>query len=1332
MDNSQNNRSPAHLEESLQHSQLLLSTFQKLAHLGSWQFDLATNCLTWSDEVSRIFGLEAQTVNASYEAFLETIHPEDRSRVDATYRVSVETKQEGFESVYRIIQAGSGETRYVHGKCFHEQDRLGKIIRSTGIIQDITERKMGDEALQRQARIQRMLVDISLKYINLHPEDIETAINQSLAELGTLIEADRVYIFAYDFQAQICRNTHEWCAVGIEPQINALQAMPLDDVPDWITAHTSGQDMHIPDVAALPPGYLKDILAPQHIKSLLAVPMMDGTTCIGFIGFDSLRNLRAYTEDEKRLLRMFAGLLVNVAQRRQADEKLRSTQANMVAIIENTLDSIWAINTRYEILYTNEVFAGAFNAVFGVVLEPGKNLLESIPAPIQPVWKERYDRAFNGERFVFVDAIETGSTVICIEVAVNPIVFDGKIVGASFFGRDVTERKRVENERDIALVKYQTLFENFPLGISVTNQAGEILETNSAAEKLLAVPQEEHLQRSIDSPAWQIIGEDGKPFPSEKYASVLALKENRLVENVRMGIVKPGGAVTWINVSAAPLPVPGYGVVITYGDISAQLQAGKALRENNQFVTSLLRAIPVAVFVKDKEGRYLDCNASFTEITGIAPEMMRGKTAFDLWPGDLAHNYHQKDLELLRTRQHQTYEFQVQDKSNQLRQVIFAKDIFLDSSGEVAGIVGAFLDITDRKRMEDILRTKEWAIASSINAIILADLSGSLNFVNPAFLSMWGYDDEADVLGKGSNELWQNPDEATRVLEIAQQQGRWCGELLGKRKDGSSFTAEVTYSMVTNENGQPLALLGVFTDISERKRTEHALRASEERYRSLFNRIPDGIYRSTHDGQFVELNPSMVNMFGYSSMEEMMAVDIANEMYFNPEDRDSHILDTGEYGIETYRMRRKDGSEIWVEDQGYYLADDGGNILFHEGILRDVTERLQAEAALRKSETLYRQAIVAAGAVPYLQSYTRANGHRMKIQFDFIGEGIKELTGYAADEFNEIIWDDIVQESFLVDELAVYEWHEAIHRVRAGKLPVWKCEHHIRTRDGSTRWVFEAAVELRDQDGLSYGSIGMYQDITSRKQAEERILQLNSNLEQRVKERTARLEEAIRELESFSYSVSHDLRAPLRAIDGYSRIIDSDYGELLPEDGRALLNQVRASAQRMGILIDDLLKFSRLIRQPLVKQTIEMSSLVESALATFGAEIETYQPQIPRHPLPACQGDPSLLVQVWHNLLSNALKFTRKCENASIEIGCLTTAEQVQAYYIRDNGVGFDMRYVHKLFGVFERLHTESEFEGTGVGLALVQRIITRHGGRIWADSTPGSGATFYFTLDER
>jgi PAS domain S-box-containing protein len=282
-----------------------------------------------------------------------------------------------------------------------------------------------------------------------------------------------------------------------------------------------------------------------------------------------------------------------------------------------------------------------------------------------------------------------------------------------------------------------------------------------------------------------------------------------------------------------------------------------------------------------------------------------------------------------------------------------------------------------------------------------------------------------------------------------------------------------------------------------------------------------------------------------------------------------------------------------------------------------------------------------------------------------------------------------------------------------------------RVAPDGTRTIFRTLKSaVRDKGGQPLFLLCISLDISDKVADEQRIQALNEYLEE---QKTA-LEASNKELESFSYSVSHDLRAPLRAIDGFSLMLLEDYGPKLDHEAQRYLATIRAGSQRMGQLIDDLLAFSRLGRQPLRAQTIDMDKIVREATKEALGAVTGSAPRLTIHPLPPAVGDPTLLEHVWGNLLGNAVKYSSKVANPAIEIGARQDGGET-VYFVRDNGAGFDMQYASKLFGVFQRLHGQDEFPGTGVGLAIVHRIVTRHGGRVWANSAPGRGATFQFCL---
>jgi PAS domain S-box-containing protein len=294
----------------------------------------------------------------------------------------------------------------------------------------------------------------------------------------------------------------------------------------------------------------------------------------------------------------------------------------------------------------------------------------------------------------------------------------------------------------------------------------------------------------------------------------------------------------------------------------------------------------------------------------------------------------------------------------------------------------------------------------------------------------------------------------------------------------------------------------------------------------------------------------------------------------------------------------------------------------------------------------------------------------------------------------------------------------------------FNAEYRIKRVDGSYMWISDRGQAIWNDQGDVIRMAGSETDIGHLKQIETELQTLNWESEQRIQLRTAELQASNQELESFSYSVSHDLRAPLRGIDGFARMLQEDYGSQLPEPAQQYLQVIQDQAKQMGQLIDALLEFSRLGRCELNKQLVLPNDLINQVIQELQSELKGREIEFAIASLPVCQADQILLKQVWMNLLANAIKYTRKKVKATITIDYCIEADQV-IYSIQDNGVGFDMRHIEKLFGVFQRLHRASEFEGNGVGLALVQRIVHRHGGRIWAEACLEKGAAFFFTLPQ-
>jgi PAS domain S-box-containing protein len=493
----------------------------------------------------------------------------------------------------------------------------------------------------------------------------------------------------------------------------------------------------------------------------------------------------------------------------------------------------------------------------------------------------------------------------------------------------------------------------------------------------------------------------------------------------------------------------------------------------------------------------------------------------------------------------------------------------------------------------------------------------------------------------------------------------------------------------------------------------------------VLDNIPQGVFWKDRNSVYLGCNRVICRTLGLKSPDELVGKSdfqipsLTRDQAEGFVRIDRRVMESGrsEFGI-VEPMNRFDGETIWVETNKVPLCDADGNVIGILGTWQNVTERQRAVEALRRSEQRHRSLVAAMSEMVWTSN---AHGSQLKVE-----PPLEQFTGMSREEVRGAGWLNAVHP----DDRAHAEetWNTA---VVTGQI--YECEFRLLSAEGEWRNIQSRGIPIRDAAGQVLEWVGVGVDVTPQRQAEARIRRLNDELEQRVCERTSELEAANKELEAFSYSVSHDLRAPLRAIDGFSRILLSDYAEAMPATAQEYLRDVREATQIMGQLIDDLLSFSRLGRLPLLKQQVDTQDLVKRCLTELGAQSQGRVIEFQLATLPDCWADPRLLKQAWLNLLSNALKYTSKRDSAHIEIGYQSSGPTGErAYFIRDNGVGFDMRYAHKLFGVFQRLHRSEDYEGTGVGLATVQRVIHRHGGRVWGDGAVDRGATFYFTLPEQ
>ena len=661
-------------------------------------------------------------------------------------------------------------------------------------------------------------------------------------------------------------------------------------------------------------------------------------------------------------------------------------------------------------------------------------------------------------------------------------------------------------------------------------------------------------------------------------------------------------------------------------------------------------------------------------------------------------------------------------------------------------------EIQERRELEVSLRASAASFSEQSemlelihDAIFVRDLQSQIVYWNRSAERLYGWTKE-EVHAHTTHGLLQTvfPYELHLIEAAVLEKGYWEGELKHQTRDGRTVTVSSRWALRKGDNGEPIGVLESNRDITK-------LKNEEKRFENLLEAAPDAIIIVNGAGIIQIINAQTEKMFGYLRGEllgmpvEILVPHSVHSKHSAHREAYSHAPQPRSMGAGlNLHGRRKDGTEFPVEISLSPIDTAEGTLI--SSSIRDVTERKKFELKLKETEQRFRllvegvkdYAIIGLDPQGLISSWNR---------------GAERIKGYSAGE--------IIGKHFScfypADDVARNLPGELLGR--AAKDGVVEQEGWRVRKDGTQFWADVLITALRDDAGQLLGFAKITRDVTERRNLEQElrnaneflehrvsertselaaantqlrsrtdeISALNASLEARVLERTAELVRTNSELEAFSYSVSHDLRTPLRHVDGFARILKEEYVAELPAEGHRFLERILNSTTHMGHLIDDLLNLARIGRKEIKRLDTEMSNLVKQSLADLRPEEErTIEWRI--DVLPKLNCDPGLIKLVLINLLSNASKFTRTRPSAVIEVGsCLT--DGIFTLFVRDNGVGFDPKYADKLFGVFQRLHRQEDFEGTGIGLATVQRIIHRHGGRIWAESSPGNGATFYFTL---
>jgi PAS domain S-box-containing protein len=982
--------------------------------------------------------------------------------------------------------------------------------------------------------------------------------------------------------------------------------------------------------------------------------------------------------------------------------------------------------------------------------------------------------------------VRKGGAKIAVSVTISPIRdASGKVVGASKIARDITERRQAEAARLLAEERYRRFVERTAAGVLRNTVDGRILESNDAMVRMLGYDSRaEFLARP--NPEVHYVD------PEERKRLVELLERDKALANHEVCFKGKNGNPVWVVMSLILVKgedEAGDVIEATVIDVTARKEAEEKLTEQAEVLDLaqvLVRDVQSRIVLWNQGAEKLYGFSKEETLGRISHELLRTEFPRPIeeieqelyrtgrWEGELVH--HRCDQSRIVVSSLWVVQRGLDGKP--IRILEANSDITARKAAEQQLAKQAdqlYLQSEELIRSQEALEAQTHMLQSVLDSteegLVATNERGEFIIWNPAAARILGLQvtnthghdctshynlflpDTVTPLPNEQNPLTQALDGRVNTAEIfvrnpALAEGIWIessGSPL-KRKDGLVRGGVVAFRDITERKKADRRMADqaeqLLQQTEELVRSQGALEAQTRMLKLILESVGEGLIAADREGHFIIWNDSAKKLMGRDPAS--LPSDQWTDYYkvFLPDGVTPYPTERlplvralqGESVRLELMVEQPEGAEgVFLEVAARPMKDTEGGSCGAVAVLRDITEHRRAAAALaRQAEELLRS-----------QQSLETQTIMLQSVLDSIDEGL-----VAADENGKfILWNPAATKivGMGAENVTPGEWNshygvylpDTVTPLPAEQNPLARALHgevsaaEIFLRNPELEegvWLEISGGPLKGRDGATRGGVVAFRDITQRKQDEREIRQLNEELEARVEQRTEELEASNLELEAFTYSVSHDLRAPLRHIGGFSRILLEDFGPKMEPEALNHLHRIEDGTRRMGLLVDELLNLARVGRHALKLEATPLNPIIDEVLSMLQPEVNGRVVEWRIAELPAAMCDAILIKQVFQNLIANALKFTRPREHAVIEIGHRQENEQI-LFFIRDNGVGFSMKYQDKLFGVFQRLHHAEDFEGTGIGLATVKRIVHKHGGRVWANSELDKGATFYFTL---
>jgi PAS domain S-box-containing protein len=1363
-------------EEALRESEERFRQLAENIHEVFYLSDLRKPKIIYvSPAYEEIWGSTCESLYKQPTSFMDALHPEDRDRAIATFAQKL--RREDCELEYRIVRP-DGAIRWIWDRSFIICDEFNQPYRVCGIAQDITERKAAQAGLQKaydalEIAVEQRTSELGSAIAQLgnqiaERKRIQKALHQSEKRYRAISEltSDYVYAVRIDPNGQLAV---EW----VTEAFNRITGYSLEEI------NTLGGWMRVihPDDLEIGKVFCEAISSNQPFVGEYRIVRKDGE-----IRWLIDRAQPEWDASSSRLVGMIGGVQ-DITVRKHALQALRESEERLSALaklVEDIAANIPGSVYRLAIKDNGNIELPFISAGTQELTGIAPKEAMADPSLLHTIIHSDDKEQFAQLTSVSLETLEpfrheyriitTSGQLKWVQDSARYYRTDKGDVVADGVVLDITPRKQAEEARWESEQRYQTLARVSPVGIFRSDVRGQTLYANERACEIAGRTPEQVL-----GGGW------GQALHPDDRDRVFVLweqaKKDNLLFQSEYRLLRPDGVQTWVLAQVAAEKgndgeVIGYVGTIT--DISDRKQVEEekilliaSLQESQERFRSAFEYTPIGMALVGCDGVWLQVNRSVCEILGYSEAELLTKTFQELThPEDLDNNLDYKNK--LLAGEIRTYQMEKRyiHKLGRIVWVLLSVSLVKNSEGKPLYFISQMQDISDavaaatqRKQAEEERQKLVSLVENSADFIAMATFEGEPFYLNEAGRQLVGLDSVEEVLASSISdyllpETWLQYRDV--IIPAALQTGYWDGESqLRHFKTGRLIDVQMSLFIVRNpESGAPMCLATIQRDITERKQAEAALQESEARLQMALSCALMGTWDWNAIADEVKWSDSIEFLFGVNP-GSLAGTYAAYLDCIHPEDRNCveqaialSLKEGRDYYVE-HRIMWPDWTIRYVIAKGMVLRDATGRAVRMTGAIVDVTAARQAEDALKQQNE--RSRLIAEIAQRVRQSLNlteilnktvtevrdfleveRVAIYQIDVGFDgkfvveSVASGCSSLLGialkdpcYSAGYIRKYQQGHVtaIADIYTAKLAPCYVDMLASIKIRANLIVPILLESEL--------WGFLCAHECSSSRQWQQLEIDLLRQLST----QVAIAIKQSSLFQQLSARTAQLEAVNKELETFSYSVSHDLRAPLRRIEGFSKILQEDYAENLDETGKNYLQRVLSSTHRMGELIEDLLNLSKVTRTHFERSQVDLSTMARAIAADLQHRDPHRQVEFIIPDDLIAKADARLLQIVLENLLNNAWKYTSHHATARIEVGTWCHPAGYPVFFVSDDGAGFDMAYANKLFGAFQRLHSPNEFPGSGIGLATVQRIINRHGGRLWAESAVEQGATFYFTL---